>query len=1208
MLSSRARDPMLALALVILALALRLPGLDVFLTPDETRWTCRSANFWNALAERRFEDTYQKEHPGVVTMWLGGLGQPVDPGSGWARACREIPSSQLVEDAPREDLDDIRNRLFAGRIRVAAFVSLGVGAAYLLSVGLLGWPAALLGGLLLAAEPFQVALGRVLHLDAVTATLMTLSLLALLRAARREPRADSSHAGMAADGPPDGGVAPAAGRSGSRSPVWRRGARSGVWLAVSGALAGAAALSKSPGLFMGPMAALVLAADALAERLGGSRRLTGPALTTCAVDAAGRLAAWSVAAAVVYVVMWPAMWVAPMQSVAGVLGGAVGYAAEGHEGFNYFMGRPTLDPGPLFYPVAWLARTTPFGVLGVGLALAVWAVGWRARVAPRSAGDRWAVAGLLIHAVLFAAFMTAGAKKFDRYLMPALPALSLVAGWGFSVAVEGLRRAWRPGRLREGTHEPLAWLLRAAALPLAAALLLAGLAASGLPHRPYFFTYYSPLTGGASTAPRLLLVGWGEGLDVAARWLNARPDARQLQVATRYRSAVGPLVRGSVLEMNKIDPATVDYHLFYLNQLQRNLDPELMAEYFPGAFEGGAADGFDFGRAWSSGEVSTAGQAAAMRVELGGIEYAWLFPNDSWRPVAAWIDQRSEPANDAILARAGSRFARLYDGPLEVIALEPDASPEEVQALLADAFARWSGLWHVRYDDLIPRPGLGHADYELAVRTFRTSAAEFGNVRTARFGVYAEDAAEIEFGRAPSLSPVGREVRFGTELVLKRTGMTADALRWGQGLGIALEWEALRDLDASYTAFLHLIGPDGRRWAHEDRLIGDRDMVPTERWVPGEPRVNMRTLQIGPGTPPGEYKLLVGVYDSATGQRLPLWVDGERRDGDAHAIAVEVRRPPVAPTIDDVQLAWPAEAASGGGELGHGVSLLGLDADRPLVGGGEAELKALWRVVGPDDAPGAPARRVRAERVSLTLRDERDRRVAHGVFDLVPGLAPETLRTGDVLGAWYPIELDGRAVAGTGSARLELLDDDGRAAEAAGAARGAEGAEGAVEVPVEISGPLRVFELPEQVASGSDGPSHLFGELAALRAVEVQADTAVVGGSFTPRFWWQALAEDDRTFARFVHVLDGSGNIRAQLDGPPLGVEGEHPTSAWLAGEFVPDAPAVEIGADVEPGVYRIAVGLYDPDTGERAPVYDASGSRVSDDRPIVGEVRVRSR
>jgi hypothetical protein len=66
-----------AVVVLFIALATLLPravGLDRFATPDEHLWLYRSANFYYALGQRDFASTYQKEHPGVTTMWAGMAG------------------------------------------------------------------------------------------------------------------------------------------------------------------------------------------------------------------------------------------------------------------------------------------------------------------------------------------------------------------------------------------------------------------------------------------------------------------------------------------------------------------------------------------------------------------------------------------------------------------------------------------------------------------------------------------------------------------------------------------------------------------------------------------------------------------------------------------------------------------------------------------------------------------------------------------------------------------------------------------------------------------------------------------------------------------------------------------------------------------------------------------------------------------------------
>ena len=58
-------------------------------------------------------------------------------------------------------------------------------------------------------------------------------------------------------------------------------------------------------------------------------------------------------------------------------------------------------------------------------------------------------------------------------------------------------------------------------------------------HYPYYLTYFNPLSGGNRSAPQVLLVGWGEGLEKAADWLNQQPDPDTQHVISWY--ACGPL-------------------------------------------------------------------------------------------------------------------------------------------------------------------------------------------------------------------------------------------------------------------------------------------------------------------------------------------------------------------------------------------------------------------------------------------------------------------------------------------------------------------------------------------------------------------------------------------------------------------------------------------------------------------------------------------
>lgn len=91
---------------------------------------------------------------------------------------------------------------------------------------------------------------------------------------------------------------------------------------------------------------------------------------------------------------------------------------------------------------------------------------------------------------------------------------------------------------------------------------------------PYYSTYYNPLMGGAAGAARLMTIGWGEGLNEAAVYLEAQPQAENLDVAVcGYKRALNPFFRGDSPGYDS-DTATVmeaDYLVYYRPYLQREL-------------------------------------------------------------------------------------------------------------------------------------------------------------------------------------------------------------------------------------------------------------------------------------------------------------------------------------------------------------------------------------------------------------------------------------------------------------------------------------------------------------------------------------------------------------------------------------------------------------------------------------------------------------
>ncbi len=341
----------------------RLLDLGGFLTVDEANfWLMRSARFLAALERGDYAATALSTHPGVTTMWSGALG---------IRLGDWLAAAGLVGlDYP----------MFLALARLPA-VLLHIGCimvGYAVLRRLWNGSSAWLAAALWALDPFVIGYSRILHVDALAGSFMTVALLTGLLAGRD--------------------------------------ARPARWLVLSGIAGGLAMLSKSPALVLVPLA-LVLAG----WQVVGARR---------APNAVARgLMLWGGSVVLTIALLWPALWADPLAALRWITSGVADEGAQPHMLGNFFRGQQDDAPGWLFYPVALAARTTPLTLLGV--LLLPWA--WR-HVAPPHRGD---LARLALFIVVFVIALSVFPKKFNRYLEPAMPALAIMAAAAYPAAIRG---------------------------------------------------------------------------------------------------------------------------------------------------------------------------------------------------------------------------------------------------------------------------------------------------------------------------------------------------------------------------------------------------------------------------------------------------------------------------------------------------------------------------------------------------------------------------------------------------------------------------------------------------------------------------------------------------------------------------------------------------------------------------------------------------
>lgn len=87
---------------------------------------------------------------------------------------------------------------------------------------------------------------------------------------------------------------------------------------------------------------------------------------------------------------------------------------------------------------------------------------------------------------------------------------------------------------------------------------------------------------------------------------------------------------------------------------------------------------------------------------------------------------------------------------------------------------------------------------------------------------------------------------------------------------------------------------------------------------------------------------------------------------------------------------------------------------------------------------------------------------------------------------------------------------------------------------------------------------------------------------------WESLQPVAENYHVFVHLLDQHGDKIDQRDGQP--VQWMRPISSWQPGDDIIDHYGMLLPVDTFAGTYHIAVGLYDPVSGQRLPVSAGPG------------------
>jgi mannosyltransferase len=274
--------------------------------------------------------------------------------------------------------------------------------------------------------------------------------------------------------------------------------------------------------------------------------------------------------------------------------------------------------------------------------------------------------------------------------------------------------------------------------------------------------------------------------------------------------------------------------------------------------------------------------SVASLVALRNYYFDPRYARDDYRGIVRTISEMERPG-DAILLNAPNQWEAVNyyyhgDALLYPLARRRPLDPEQTTADLEEILAQHDRLFVLYWatDESDPTRFI---ETWLDTHTYKALDTWYGQVRLA---IYAVPRA----ASAADMRPL--DMRLGQAIALRGYALLDETAVAGDILQLTLFWKALEIPSARYKVFVQILDD-------QDRIVGQHDSEPggglhlTINWKPGEQITDNYGVLVREDTPPGRYRLVVGMYDLFTGDRLPVFEDGESR-GDAVLLAsIEVK-------------------------------------------------------------------------------------------------------------------------------------------------------------------------------------------------------------------------------------------------------------------------------------------------------------------------------
>ncbi len=517
------------------------------------------------------------------------------------------------------------------------------------------------------------------------------------------------------------------------------------------------------------------------------------------------------------------------------------------------------------------------------------------------------------------------------------------------------------------------------------------------------------------------------------------------------------------------------------------------------------------------------------------------FHKDDARGVAAYLAQTAT-ADDVILIGPGDySVPYYYDGPALVAMARDEARADRVRQL--DEITTGKRRF------FLVRWGPSKADLH-GLRPFLLERAgrmeAWRDFRGLDVRTYALDGPSGPLPEASAWS----QTRFGP---LSVTGVWYEpSVTTDNAVAVALRWRLDEASPVPYKVVVILADAEGRRISSTDVLLLDEAGRQTHHWTVGTETANFYVVPVPVGTPPLPHRLVLGVYDARTLERLPHNSATDEQPDVQNLVLGELTLAPGQHFDNNPYATWagmewetPHETLVAEGLRLEQFAVL----SEGTLPGEQVTVLLRWRAEGASRQPVAPL-----------LRLSQNGQVWAEIDSplLAEAYSPNRWSAGEVIVERRELTYPPRR----GVADLTLVTDKRTI----------------------LLGQVKLDEsvLSWEAPSSAQNVGVQVGEFGELLGYELESTELAAGQAFRLTLYWRALndAPIEIPYTVFTQLLAADGHLIAQHDGPPAA--NERPTTTWVGGEVIADTHTLTFGDPAYVGPATLIVGLYDPATVAR--------------------------